>query len=247
VKRKAKKAAPADKEEEEQVDDVEPTDAQATKSAAGSADAAETQAKAKGEAKTKKKTKARRLEEMQAAADEEPAEPRGVIYVGHIPDGFAEPQMKKFFGQFGKVTRLRLSRSKKNAASKGYAFIEFEEEGVAKIVAETMHKYLLFGKSLVCHMVEKEKQHPMLWKGCKRRMRNYSALRRRRHRTTFNDRPKEDVDGEKLPLHTTRQAERRKRSDTKLKALLANLDISYDMEDVAAEKSDVPAGKKRRK
>ena len=38
---------------------------------------------------------------------------RGVVYLGHIPPGFYEPQMKKFFGQFGRVTRLRLSRSKK--------------------------------------------------------------------------------------------------------------------------------------
>ncbi|XP_015278829.1 PREDICTED: MKI67 FHA domain-interacting nucleolar phosphoprotein [Gekko japonicus] len=37
----------------------------------------------------------------------------GVIYVGHIPRGLHEPQLKEYFGQFGTVTRLRLSRSKK--------------------------------------------------------------------------------------------------------------------------------------
>merc|ERR1712228_1052109 len=108
--------------------------------------------------------------EAQAAAPGEAAkEPRGVIYLGHLPKGFFEPQMRQFFSQFGNITRLRLSRSKKNAQSKGFAFIEFAEEDVAKIVAETMDKYYLFGKTLVCHLVAKEKQHPGLFKNSKRR------------------------------------------------------------------------------
>lgn len=36
-----------------------------------------------------------------------------VIYLGHIPHGFYEKQMQGFFSQFGEVSRLRLSRSKK--------------------------------------------------------------------------------------------------------------------------------------
>lgn len=39
--------------------------------------------------------------------------PPGVIYVGHLPLGLFEPQLKSYFEQFGKVLRLRLSRSKK--------------------------------------------------------------------------------------------------------------------------------------
>ena len=37
----------------------------------------------------------------------------GVVYVGHIPHGFYEDEMRGFFSQFGTVNRLRLSRSKK--------------------------------------------------------------------------------------------------------------------------------------
>lgn len=37
----------------------------------------------------------------------------GVIYVGHLPLGLFEPQLKSYFQQFGEVQRLRLSRSKK--------------------------------------------------------------------------------------------------------------------------------------
>lgn len=214
VKRKAKKApgaeAPADDEEKSEEE----------------AEAAP--AKESGPNKKPRKTKANRLEEMQAAADKEPVEARGVIYVGHIPDGFFEPQMRKFFSQFGKVTRLRISRSKKTAKSKGYAFVEFEEESVAKIVAETMQGYLLFDKTLVCHQLPREKCHPMLFKGCKRRMMNQTNARRKRHTQKYNDRPKVDVDGEQVPRVTTRQAARRTQSDKKLAKTLADLGVDYD-------------------
>ncbi len=61
-----------------------------------------------------------------------------VIYVGHIPHGFYEDQMRGFFSQFGDVERVRLSRSKKTGGSKGYAFIEFKDAADTKIVAESM-------------------------------------------------------------------------------------------------------------
>ncbi len=73
---------------------------------------------------------------------------RGVIYVGHVPFGFFEEQMKGFFSQFGKVTRLRLSRSPKTGRSRGYAFVEFANKDVAAVAAETMHNYLMYGRVL---------------------------------------------------------------------------------------------------
>ena len=36
-----------------------------------------------------------------------------MIFLGRIPHGFHEEQMKSYFAQFGEVTRLRLSRNKK--------------------------------------------------------------------------------------------------------------------------------------
>ncbi len=36
---------------------------------------------------------------------------RGVVYLGHIPEGFFEDELKGFFSQFGKVKRVKVSRS----------------------------------------------------------------------------------------------------------------------------------------
>lgn len=45
----------------------------------------------------------------------------GVVFVGHLPRGLCEPQLREYFGQFGTVTRLRLSRSKKVRSRTGCA------------------------------------------------------------------------------------------------------------------------------
>lgn len=37
---------------------------------------------------------------------------RGIVYLGHIPHGFYEEQMTEYFTQFGKVTRVRVVRSR---------------------------------------------------------------------------------------------------------------------------------------
>ena len=40
-------------------------------------------------------------------------EDRGVLFIGRLPHGFYEDQLKAYFSQFGNVTRLRVSRNKK--------------------------------------------------------------------------------------------------------------------------------------
>ena len=104
---------------------------------------------------------AKKLEDVKNGADEG----SGVVYLGRIPHGFYEHEMREYFTQFGEIGRLRLSRSRKNGASRHYAFIEFASAGVAKIVADTMNNYPMFGHILKCKMVAKEQIHEQLWKG----------------------------------------------------------------------------------
>ncbi|KAL2728924.1 MKI67 FHA domain-interacting nucleolar phosphoprotein-like [Vespula squamosa] len=84
---------------------------------------------------------------------------RGLIYLGHIPHGFFEDQMKDYFSQFGKVTKVRLVRSSKTGISRGYGYIEFQHPEVAKIAAETMNNYLMCGRLLKATYIPPEKQH----------------------------------------------------------------------------------------
>jgi len=38
---------------------------------------------------------------------------KGIIYVGHLPYGFVEDGIKKYFEQYGEITGVKLARSKK--------------------------------------------------------------------------------------------------------------------------------------
>ena len=88
----------------------------------------------------------RRFNKLRLKAEE--TGKRGIVYVGHLPKGFNEEELKKFFGQFGDVSKLRVSRSKKTGRSKGYAFLEFQNKEVANIAVDAMDKYLMFGKQI---------------------------------------------------------------------------------------------------
>ncbi|KAI3613115.1 ribosomal biogenesis protein gar2 [Moniliophthora roreri] len=104
-------------------------------------------------------------------AKRQPTEDRGVVYIGRLPHGFYEDQLKGYFSQFGDVTRLRVSRNKKTGRSKHYAFVEFDSSSVAQIVAETMDNYLLMGHILRCKVIPKDEVHPELWVGANRKWR----------------------------------------------------------------------------
>ena len=53
---------------------------------------------------------------------------------------------------------------KKTGSSKGYGFVEFESEDVAKIAAETMNSYLFGERLLKCHFIPPEKVHEELFR-----------------------------------------------------------------------------------
>ncbi len=113
----------------------------------------------------------------------------GFVYLGHIPHGFFESEIKSYFSQFGRVIRLRLARSLRTGNHKGYGFVEFENVEVARIAAETMNNYLMFNKILKCHLIPKEKLHKLTFKNAKKsfHMRLASKLRQRFNATKSTD------------------------------------------------------------
>ncbi len=112
-----------------------------------------------------------------------------VLYIGHLPHGFFEKQMKEFFGQFGTVTNIRLSRSKKTAKSKGYAFLQFQSVEVARIAAEAMDGYHMFGQKLVVKTLKKDDVHPEIFNGANRVFKRipWREIEAKRHNKERND------------------------------------------------------------
>ncbi len=56
-----------------------------------------------------------------------------------------------------------MSRSTKTGRPRGYAFVEFADAEVTKIVAETMNGYFLLEKRLVCHVLPMDKVYDTMF------------------------------------------------------------------------------------
>ena len=156
----------------------------------------------------------KKLKGVKVDGNEEP----GVVYVGRIPHGFYEHQMRAYFSQFGDINRLRLSRNKHTGASRHWAFVEFKSAGVAHIVAETMDNYLMFGHILKCKTVPKEQLHENVWKGANKRFKKvpWNQMEGRKHEVA--------VGREQWTARNEREEKRRADKNKKTK------EIGYDFE-----------------
>lgn len=145
---------------------------------------------------------------------------RGVIYIGRLPNGFEEKELRQYFQQFGEITRLRLSRNKKTGKSKHYAFIEFKDFEVAKIAVETMDNYLLMGHLLKCSLLANDKIHENLFVGANSKFKiiPYDKINQIKH-----DKKKSKEDWEKL---NNKHLDNIKTKQESLKAMGIDFDIN---------------------
>ncbi len=134
--------------------------------------------------------------------------------------------MRQYFSQFGPIARLRLSRNKRTGASRHYAFLEFESAAVARIVAETMNNYLMFGHILKTRFMEKDQIHEGMWKGANRRFKKvpWNAIEGRKL--------SQGIGREDWGKRIEREASRRASKGEKLK------EIGYEFEGAALKGVD---------
>lgn len=163
--------------------------------------------------------------QMKPAKKEGQIKPRPgcVLYIGHIPHGFYEEQMQKFFSQFGEVKRVRVSRNMKTGGSRGYGFLEFKQPEVAKIAADTMHNYELYEKYLVVEVVPKEKLHKKMFEGANKAWREI---------------PRHAIHKHKMERETTESGKKRRmkqlvKNERLRKEKLQKLGIDYEFEGFA--------------
>jgi len=159
--------------------------------------------------------------------------PSKVIYVGRVPHGFYEEQMAGFFSQFGKVDKVRLSRSKKTGRSKHFAFIKFDTAKVAETVAKVMNGYHLFDHVLVSHIVAPKDIHPSMFKGANKKFRPvpWQMIARKHHNRERTE--------EECSKAITRLGRKEQRKREKLKAL----GIEYDFKGYATVEGEEVASK----
>ena len=90
---------------------------------------------------------------------------QSVIHISRLPHEYTERELRAFFGQFGKILKLRLSRSPKTARSRGYGYIQFELPEVARIAAEATNNYFIAGRPIRVEVMNPEAVLPGLFLG----------------------------------------------------------------------------------
>ena len=156
-------------------------------------------------------------------------EESNVVYLGHVPNGFFEPQMYSFFNQFGKVEKLKHFRNPKTNRSRGYAFIKFESPEVAVEVASTMNGYFLNDRQLKCEIVPMDRQHEGMFLPPKKKSDTDTTKTEstdEQEDKIENDETEEVTDDVKAERRLRSFNQRQKKIQDKLNALGINFDLS---------------------
>ena len=119
------------------------------------------------EKKKQDRDKQKQKQKQKKVAKAPAAPASSAIYLGHLPPGFEEQEILGFLAQFGQVAGVHVSRSKKTGRSKGYAFVNFADRDVAKIVADTMSGYFLLERRLISHVLPAEQVRDDMFKAGK--------------------------------------------------------------------------------
>ena len=151
----------------------------------------------------------------------------GLIRLSGLPYGFFERELYSYFSQFGVVTRLKLIRSKKTGGSRGYAYIEFEDEDVAQIASETMNGYLMFRSLIKSRVMDRKKiDTEKLFQNWKR---VFTVKTPKQKRASYNRLRSQ----EQMEKSTQRRTKKLKKQQEKLAAA----GIKYDLTDFIPLKS----------
>lgn len=197
----------------------------------------------------KPKSKSAKANKFKVVAESQASK---VIYLGHIPPAFEETQILSFLSQFGKITNVKLSRSKRTGNPRGYAFVEFADEEVAAIVADTMSGYFLMGeRRLVCHIMPKDKIHPDLFLGAERALaKSQAGLSSSDFLKKLHDGVREKHNAPKSEEALAKITKRLLRREKKKREQLKKLGIDYNFPGISAGSEvteDTNNKKKKRK
>ena len=136
------------------------------------------------------------------------------------------------------MSKIRISRNKKTGKSKHYGFLEFQNPGVAKVVADAMDGYMFFGQKLQSRVMNRKEVHPQLFKGANRVFKKvpWKKLEVERHN--------KEVDEETAAKRTKTAVKR----DQARKDRIKDAGIEYDFPDAGAtSKKEKPAAAKAKK
>ncbi|MBT4399045.1 MAG: RNA-binding protein [Bacteroidetes bacterium] len=71
------------------------------------------------------------------------------IYVGNLSYGVDESQLKGIFEQYGEVSSVKIINDKFTGRSKGFGFVEMEDDDAARQAIEEMNGHSVDNRNMV--------------------------------------------------------------------------------------------------
>lgn len=84
-----------------------------------------------------------------SAAGSDPTGDGIELYVGNLSYDMTDPDLEKAFASYGKVLSARIIKNKFNERSKGYGFVEMENQAGADKAVKAMNSKEVMGRKLV--------------------------------------------------------------------------------------------------
>lgn len=70
------------------------------------------------------------------------------IYVGNLPWGVSEEELKSLFGEYGQVNSAQIIMDAYTGKSKGFGFVEMPEKNEAEKAIQALNEYELKGRRI---------------------------------------------------------------------------------------------------
>jgi RNA recognition motif-containing protein len=82
------------------------------------------------------------------------------IYVGNLPYGISEDDLKAAFGKFGDVSSAKIIMDKETGRSKGFAFVEMSNDSDADKAIKALNETSLQGRNIKVNPARPREERP---------------------------------------------------------------------------------------
>lgn len=82
------------------------------------------------------------------------------IYVGNLHYGVNEDELTEIFGKFGTVTSVKVITDKYSGQSKGFAFVEMEDDTEGNQAIGELNGIELSGRNIKVNIAHEKKRDP---------------------------------------------------------------------------------------
>ncbi len=79
-----------------------------------------------------------------------------ILYVGNVYFGLTEDQLREIFERYGKVESVKIMTDRETGRSRGYGFIEMENDQDAELAKNELNGALVSGRNLKVNYAAKQ-------------------------------------------------------------------------------------------